>query len=1126
MHEPFLTLFRSWQNTGDILGLTPAYLFSLTSFLDCLDEDQADTLWDNIEAVDESDQDLAESGPHIFRLDGWGQPGEGTGKARARKFWSCWCAMHRPTSQKLGPGEKPLTVLEFELVEDDLNPISASSPAASPKPTAAEQSGKGSEWLDEQKAGPSSSRIFVPGEGRSVSGAASNSTSRTEKPTWQAERGGLEGQPYVPTLSQFRESTESASIPLKALARIRRSNAAGGRGRHRRRRTGAGGPGFGAKVDASATQGTLDMFGILSQANEQLSAQNDLESFLKVTVGLIREITGFSRVMIYQFDHTWNGQVVCELVDWNDTHDLYRGLHFPASDIPAQARDMYKINKVRLLYDRDQTTARMVCRSEEDLKSPVDMTHAFLRAMSPIHIKYLANMGVRASMSISVVAFDQLWGLIACHNYGEHGRRVAFPLRQLCRLLGESISRNIERLSYTRRLGARKLINTLPTDENPSGYIISNAEDLLALFDADFGVISIGHEAKILGPLDASQEVLSLTEYLRLKKFQSVLTSNDIGQDFPDMVLPKGLEVIAGLLLVPLSGSGVDFICFLRKAQLRHVNWAGKPFKEGHEGQAALEPRKSFKAWSETIVGTSRAWKDEELETAQVLCLVYGKFISVWRQREQAVQYNQLNRLLLSNASHEVRTPLNHIINYLELALDSQLDGDTREHLSKSHQASKSLLFVINDLLDLTKQEQGNTLLHHEPFDIAATAREAVEMHASEARRRNIDFSISTEPQTFMVMGDKNRVRQVIINTVTNAIKYTKHGQIHVELRKRSSSETNELPEGCDVEFELLISDTGEGISRAKLESIFREFEEVESVIAGTQNSSGTEEEETSMIKPDSQTSADKGTGALGLGLAVVARIVKNLGGQLRVDSTVGKGSRFSYFLPFQSAKRAPRSSGNTMQRNASGHSGSVASSASAGKSEIDSLVEAISAPILDDSGQSIARRKSGTLDGPLGPSLPVSRPSADRRGSREGQIQLEGSGVPLRSVRVDPHDLDTGLQTTKSEQSAAPKSIDLSEAQALPSQQPSKVSPAGGAKGRSKVNPAGLPREAVSPLRVLIVEDDPVNRMILKKRLTMDGHSVLQAVNGRQGVEVSLLYRRFRVLRQVSRLPFVPTEL
>jgi light-regulated signal transduction histidine kinase (bacteriophytochrome) len=131
---------------------------------------------------------------------------------------------------------------------------------------------------------------------------------------------------------------------------------------------------------------------------------------------------------------------------------------------------------------------------------------------------------------------------------------------------------------------------------------------------------------------------------------------------------------------------------------LQEVKWAGNPYekfvKEGTEGY--LEPRKSFKTWTETIVGRCRDWTDEEIETASVLCLVYGKFIDVWRQKEAALQNSQLTKLLLANSAHEVRTPLNAIINYLEIALEGHLDQDTRDNLSRSHSASKSLVYVIN----------------------------------------------------------------------------------------------------------------------------------------------------------------------------------------------------------------------------------------------------------------------------------------------------------------------------------------------------------------------------------------------------------------------------------------------
>ena len=148
--------------------------------------------------------------------------------------------------------------------------------------------------------------------------------------------------------------------------------------------------------------------------------------------------------------------------------------------------------------------------------------------MSPIHIKYLANMAVRSSMSISINAFNELWGLIACHTYGSKGMRVSFPIRKMCRLVGDTASRNIERLSYASRLQARKLINTVPTESNPSGYIIASSDDLLKLFDADFGLLSIRGETKIMGKVDQSQEALAMLEYLRLRKITSVITSQDI----------------------------------------------------------------------------------------------------------------------------------------------------------------------------------------------------------------------------------------------------------------------------------------------------------------------------------------------------------------------------------------------------------------------------------------------------------------------------------------------------------------------------------------------------------------------------------------------------------------------
>jgi light-regulated signal transduction histidine kinase (bacteriophytochrome) len=136
----------------------------------------------------------------------------------------------------------------------------------------------------------------------------------------------------------------------------------------------------------------MDVFAVLGQINDQLGSAPDLETFLKITVGVVQDLCRFHRVLIYQFDEAFNGQVVAELVEWGKTTDLYKGLMFPAADIPAQARQLYMTNKVRLLYDRSQTTARMVLRDREDLDHPLDMTHCYLRAMSPIHIKCTSQL--------------------------------------------------------------------------------------------------------------------------------------------------------------------------------------------------------------------------------------------------------------------------------------------------------------------------------------------------------------------------------------------------------------------------------------------------------------------------------------------------------------------------------------------------------------------------------------------------------------------------------------------------------------------------------------------------------------------------------------------------------------
>ncbi|KAI0426255.1 hsp90-like protein [Xylaria sp. FL1042] len=916
-----------------------------------------------------------------------------------------------------------------------------------------------------------------------------------------------------PTAEELRQSTEISSKPLRML-------------RSARQRRG----------EASAMQ----VFDIMSQVQEQFAAAPNLERFLKILVGIVKELTGFHRVMVYQFDAAFNGKVVTELVDPGKTRDLYHGLHFPASDIPKQARALYKLNKVRLLYDRDLESARLVCRTVEDLEQPLDLSHAYLRAMSPIHLKYLGNMAVRSSMSISINAFGELWGLIACHSYGPAGMRVSFPIRKMCRMIGDTASRNIERLFYASRLHARKLINTMPTDKNPSGYIIASSEDLLKLFDADFGMLSIGDETKVLGRITQTQEALALLEYLRFRKFTAVLTTQDIVQDFPDLRYTPGFSVIAGLLFVPLSVGGNDFIVFFRQGQVREVKWAGNPYEKKIKAGTSnyLEPRSSFKAWRETVIGKCREWTEEQVETAAVLCLVYGKFIEVWRQKEAALQSSRLTRLLLANSAHEVRTPLNAIINYLEIALEGSLDEETRENLSKSHSASRSLIYVINDLLDLTKTEEGQELIKDEIMDLSACISEATEPFKVDAKRKGISYEvIEHQGLPKYVHGDYRRVRQAIANVTANAVQNTTSGSIKVECYVVEVLESR-------VRIEIAVHDTGCGMSNKQLDNIFQDLEQV---------SSADLSESGALDAPLDQTREGR---TLGLGLAIVARVVRNMDGQLRLKSEEGKGSRFIIQVPFElpssdaleklgendattkitsdSATTAsvtktlpPTEAGevllidrgsanvpnpsersiakarsfdetNSINSLKSGGSGGARSN----KSDAERLIDAIQTPLAigeaEDEAIDVQRNNlKGRRDNPTYHTLSFSnsdvleQPVAEAGPSEEhslqnppmqrpGVVPVQGSRTPLKPVRIPDNYFD---QPTKSQTSQSSRVLfEIPEAPT---------------KDKTATNANASLNDKPDKLRVLIAEDDPVNMKILTKRLEKTGHTVYPAVNG-----------------------------
>ena len=346
------------QNSTELLGLSPRFLFSLGCFTEILPDSEAILLWDNIQFLDESDtnNETDSDSPHVFLLSGWGGTSESFIQApkQGRRSWTCWCAVHRTAPSNEGGCVRPnLITMEFELERDTFNPL---YPPILPDTTSTSglkilsTDGLGHAVVNNNNyTGPDPDIISSPSTPRRDSSdsittlSTSSANTKTGSVATPDYRSDLDEQDdWQPSAEDILESTTSHAKPIPALERLRKIrkaktastdfNAAdyptSPEPRARNKRFSRG--------EVHARVGMMDVFAIMSQINEQLGAATSLDTFLKVAVGVIKDLTQFHRVMVYQFDEVWNGQVVAELVDWSQTRDLYRGLHFPASDIPAQ----------------------------------------------------------------------------------------------------------------------------------------------------------------------------------------------------------------------------------------------------------------------------------------------------------------------------------------------------------------------------------------------------------------------------------------------------------------------------------------------------------------------------------------------------------------------------------------------------------------------------------------------------------------------------------------------------------------------------------------------------------------------------------------------------------------------
>ena len=492
---------------------------------------------------------------------------------------------------------------------------------------------------------------------------------------------------------------------------------------------------------------------------DRLRRQKTIDGLLASAVDQIRDFTGFDRVMAYRFRPDDSGDVVAE----SRREDLvpYLGQRYPASDIPAQARRLYILNTLRSIIDVDYQAVPLLGAPDA---LPLDMSYSVLRSVSPVHIEYLKNMGVGASMSVSIVINGRLWGLIACHHMSR--KLVPYSIRMAADVLAQvmastihSIESRQETAMIERSASARtKLVEDLLLEDDPLETFSRFSDAILSATLAQAQVTSYYGKLRVHGaelpPGLAEAIVASLPEGAH------DLLGREKLEDWPEPVRGQ-LGKWVGLLALPFDPPANGWNLLLRVEQIEQVAWGGRPEKTTVFGPLGerLTPRGSFDAWYETVRGHAHPWESTILANARLTLAELVRVMTTRRSQTEATRAQ-----LLAMLGHDLRDPL-HSINMAGMVLEK---GSAQPTLGRRIQSSTSRMQrMITQVLDMSRIDGGLGLgVTLEPVNLTALVEDLID----EARLAYpaIPFQLTCD-EPAMVNADGGRLAQVLSNLLSNA---------------------------------------------------------------------------------------------------------------------------------------------------------------------------------------------------------------------------------------------------------------------------------------------------------------------------------------------------------------------
>lgn len=582
----------------------------------------------------------------------------------------------------------------------------------------------------------------------------------------------------------------------------------------------------------------------------------------------VKKITGFDRVMVYRFNDQEDGEVIAEAKE--DFVHPYLGLRYPASDIPPQARKLYLKNETRILSDVRASSAQIIPVLAENTTKPLDLTYSVTRGLSPIHLEYLKNMEVQATMSISIILDGRLWGLIACHHYTP--KFLDYSIRFTCRFMAQIFSghlalesANLFRTSVLKTNIIRaRLFENMSADYKIFEGLTTQEETVMNLLDCAGAVVITEHQTSFLGVTPSEKQIQQLCDWLDERTDLPVFETNSLATIYEPAKEFK--DKAAGILAIKFALNPNEFVIWFRPEMVQEVYWGGNPKKAVSKNGERISPRKSFRKWKEIVTGTSRPWKKYEIDAAIALRNDIREFImqkiNEIRQlnKQMEAAYEELETFSYS-VSHDLRSPLRNIDGFAQILKEDygdKMDEWGTEILNTIMESTRRMNTLISDILNFSRLgRKSMTFQSIETRDLVDNALKEV---LTNGQVNSVEVKITDSlPKLW---GDKSLLQQLFINLLSNAVKYS----------QKKSKPVIEIDSKQTEDFTFIkIKDNGIGLDMKYASKIFGVFNR----LVGEDEYAGT-----------------------GIGLAIVHRIISRHEGEVSVDSKLGEETTFWVKLP------------------------------------------------------------------------------------------------------------------------------------------------------------------------------------------------------------------------------------